>query len=117
MRASEIPNIISILRILLVIPVIWLLLTDDFPSALWLFAIAGVSDALDGFLAKRYGWQSELGSLLDPLADKILLVSCYVVLGWLLLLPAWLVATVILRDVMIVVGAISGRGFLRRKGR
>lgn len=106
MTPAEIPNIISILRILLVIPTIWMLLTHRFDIALLLFFIAGVSDGLDGFLAKRYHWQSRLGALLDPMADKILLVSCYVVLGWLGSIPVWLVAAVILRDLVIVVGAL-----------
>ncbi len=107
MKASEIPNLISLLRIVLVIPVVWFLIARRFPEALFLFAFAGASDALDGWLAKRYGWQSHLGSLLDPLADKLLLVSSYVVLGWLTLIPAWLVVAVILRDVVIVTGALA----------
>jgi len=71
----HIPNIISILRILLVIPVVMLLLDQRYGAALLLFAIAGISDGVDGFLAKRFGWQSRLGSILDPLADKLLLIA------------------------------------------
>jgi len=74
---------------------------------LLLFTVAGVSDALDGFLAKHYGWTSELGGLLDPLADKLLLIGAILALGWLRELPVWLVALVILRDVVIVTGAVG----------
>lgn len=101
----HIPNIISVLRILLVVPVVLLLLQRDYASALLLFAVAGVSDALDGFLAKHYGWQSRLGSILDPLADKLLLVCSFLSLGWLGLIPVWLVAAVMARDLIIVLGA------------
>ncbi|MGD2116719.1 MAG: CDP-alcohol phosphatidyltransferase family protein [Chromatiales bacterium] len=106
MQKKDIPNIISVLRILLTIPVIWALLEQQFLLALVLFFIAGVSDGLDGFLAKHYHWQSRLGGLLDPLADKALLVSSFLCLGGLGLLPSWLVALVILRDVVIVSGAL-----------
>jgi cardiolipin synthase len=104
---SGLPNLISVLRMLLVAPIIWALLHGQFQSALWLFVLAGLSDGLDGFLAKRFGWESRLGSLLDPLADKLLLVSCYVALAWLRLIPLWLAAAVLLRDVVIVSGAVA----------
>lgn len=105
MQLRDIPNLISILRIFLSIPVVWMLLQHNFGIALILFALAGVSDGLDGYLAKHYGWQSRLGGLLDPLADKILLVLSILSLGWLELLPTWLVFVVILRDLVIVTGA------------
>ena len=106
MQKKDIPNIISFFRILLTIPVIWALLEQEFLLALILFFIAGVSDGIDGYLAKHYHWQSRLGGLLDPLADKALLVSTYLCLGGLGLLPSWLVALVIFRDVLIVSGAL-----------
>ena len=93
------------MRIILVAPIIWLLLEHQYTSALILFAVAGASDALDGFLARHFHWQSWWGSVLDPLADKLLQVSCYVTLAWMGLLPMWLVATIVLRDVIIVSGA------------
>ncbi len=105
MQYRDIPNLISILRIFLSIPVVWMLLQHNFSIALILFALAGVSDGLDGYLAKHYGWQSRLGGLLDPLADKILLVLSVLSLGWLELLPSWLVFVVILRDLVIITGA------------
>jgi cardiolipin synthase len=105
-KREDIPNLISILRIFLSIPVVWMLLEQRFDIALMLFAIAGVSDGLDGFLAKHYGWQSRLGGLLDPLADKVLLVSSYLSLAVLGLIPVWLMVLVILRDLVIVTGAL-----------
>lgn len=101
----QIPNAISVFRILLVIPIILYMLKEEYGLALILFAVAGFSDGLDGFLAKRFHWQTWIGGFLDPLADKLLLVSSVVALGWLGLLPWWLVGLVFLRDIVIVAGA------------
>ena len=106
MKPRDIPNVITAFRFLLVPPVVILLLQDRFATALVVFGVAGFSDALDGFLAKRFDWTSRLGSLMDPLADKLLLVSSFISLGWLGWIPPWLVALVILRDLVIVTGAI-----------
>lgn len=107
MNRSDIPNLITILRILLVPPIVYLLYLGDYDIALLLFLGAGLSDALDGFLAKHYGWMSRLGGLLDPIADKALLMSSYVVLAWVGLIPRWLVVVVVLRDVIIFAGALT----------
>jgi cardiolipin synthase len=104
-KPRDIPNIITAFRFLLVPPVVILLLQDRFAAALVVFGVAGFSDGLDGFLARRYGWRSRLGGLLDPLADKLLMVSSFLTLGWLGWIPLWLVALVILRDLVIVAGA------------
>lgn len=101
-----IPNSLCVLRMLLVVPVAWLLLRQDFRNTMWLFAFAAATDGLDGFLAKRCGWTSELGKILDPLADKILLVGTYITLAVIGFVPFWLAATVVGRDVVITVGAI-----------
>jgi|HigsolmetaAR201D_1030396.scaffolds.fasta_scaffold00369_9 cardiolipin synthase len=101
-----IPNALCIARMLLVVPVVWLLAEGNFRATMWLFAIAAATDGLDGFLAKRFGWTSELGKILDPLADKILLVGTYVTLTAIGFVPLWLTATVVGRDVVITVGAI-----------
>lgn len=106
MKRSDIPNLITGARIFLVPPTMWALLEHHYSVALTLFFVAGASDGLDGFLAKHYGWTSRLGALLDPLADKALLISCYLALTWTGLLPLWLVALVLLRDVVIVSGAM-----------
>ena len=83
------------------------MLTDQFVLALIIFAIAGISDALDGFLAKQYHWESRLGSILDPIADKLLLVASFATLAWLDLLPLWLLWLVIGRDLVIVFGGLT----------
>ncbi len=114
MTRRDLPNLISVLRIVLVVPVTLMLWQERFTAALYLFALAGFSDALDGYLAKRYGWTSWLGGLLDPLADKLLLVACYFTLGWLGLLPVWLVAAVLARDIIIVAGATAYHFWIAR---
>ena len=104
LRMSYIPNAICILRIILVIPIIDFLWDKQYENALGLIAIAGISDFLDGFLAKRNNWRSKLGAALDPAADKILLVSVFVTLYFMDLIPFWLMATVLMRDFMILFG-------------
>ena len=104
LRMSYIPNAICILRIILVIPIIDFLWDKQYENALGLIAIAGISDFLDGFLAKKNNWRSKLGAALDPAADKILLVSLFVVLYLMDLIPFWLMATVLIRDIMILFG-------------
>ena len=106
MKASDIPNLISILRILLVAPTVYYLLNESYLVALILFFVAGASDGLDGFLARYYRWQTRLGAILDPIGDKLLLVSCYLALGWLGHIPVLLVILILLRDVVIVTGAV-----------
>lgn len=105
-KLQDLPNIISLLRLLIVIPILYLLLERAFGWALVLFVIAGISDGLDGLLAKRYGWESHLGGILDPLADKVLLVTCFLALGAMSLIPVWLVSAVVLRDLLIVGGVV-----------
>jgi cardiolipin synthase len=96
------PNAITLSRIALA-PVFILVLKDgDFLSALGIFLLAGISDGLDGFIAKRFNMQSRLGAILDPLADKILIVSAYVMLTIMNHIPFWLMLTVAFRDLMII---------------
>ncbi len=106
MKKSDIPNVISLLRLLLIIPILWFLLRERYELALILFVIAGLSDALDGYLARKYHWGSHIGGWLDPLADKAMQVSVYIGLTWLQLIPVWLLLTVILRDLIIVAGGV-----------
>jgi cardiolipin synthase len=101
------PNLITGLRLLLIPPFLWLLLQGRYGGALALFLLAGASDGVDGFLARHYGWRSQLGAVLDPLADKLLMLSAYLALGWLAALPWWLVAVVLARDGIIVAGALA----------
>src|SRR6266576_2717735 len=102
----SIPNLITLARILLVPVVVWAIASNQMLFAFLLFAAAGVSDAVDGFLAKRFGMASELGAYLDPLADKVLIVSIYVSLGIVDALPRWLVILVVSRDLLIVGGVL-----------
>jgi cardiolipin synthase len=101
----NIPNSLTLMRIVLVPLVVWLIIDHQMSAAFLLFLLAGLSDAADGFLAKRYGWRTELGAYLDPIADKALLVSIYVTLGFAGHLPVWLVIAVVSRDILIV-GAV-----------
>ena len=107
LRASHIPNMICVLRILLVVPIVVALRDSEFTLALILIFVAGFSDGLDGFLAKRYDWRTRLGGLLDPLADKLLLVTVMLTLTSLGFVPLWLTIVVIGRDVVIISGAIA----------
>ncbi len=102
----SIPNIITLGRIILVPVIIWAIASNEMEIAFAIFVIAGVSDAVDGFLAKRFNMASELGALLDPLADKALLVSIYVALGIWGAMPRWIVILVVSRDIMIVSAVI-----------
>jgi cardiolipin synthase (CMP-forming) len=100
----NLPNLISLGRLCLVPLAIWLILTESYSVAFWVFVAAGISDALDGFIAKRFDRRTPLGALLDPIADKALLIGIYVTLGVAGQLWVWLVMLVVVRDVMIVGG-------------
>jgi cardiolipin synthase (CMP-forming) len=104
--ALNIPNLITLGRILLVPVVVWAIASGAMWIAFVLFLAAGVSDAIDGFLAKRFGMATELGAYLDPLADKALIVSIYLTLGVNGLIPRWLVILVVSRDILIVGGIL-----------
>jgi cardiolipin synthase (CMP-forming) len=105
-RRLSIPNLITLARILSVPIMIWAIVTGWMLAAFLLFLAAGVSDAIDGFLAKRFGMTSELGAYLDPLADKALIVTIYVTLGISGDIPRWLVILVVSRDIMIVAAVL-----------
>ena len=100
----SLPNLISLGRLLLVPLEIWLILRARYGAAFWVFVVAGASDALDGFIAKHFDWRTRLGALLDPIADKALLVSVYVALGLANQLWTSLVILVVFRDIMIIGG-------------
>lgn len=105
MRARDIPNLLCVLRILLTIPVGWGVVTGRYELALVLFFVAGFTDAVDGFLAKRFSWQSRLGGMLDPAADKLLLATAFITLWAAGYVPTWLLLAVVARDLVIVTGA------------
>ena len=106
MYLNWIPNIISIIRIILIAPVLVLIYDSKFEWALFLFLVAGLSDALDGYLAKHFGWRTRIGALLDPVADKLLVAGTFVILTWLNFIPFWLSAIVISRDLIIASGVL-----------
>jgi cardiolipin synthase (CMP-forming) len=105
----HLPNFICLVRLALIWPILAALQAGEHRAALALFIAAAVSDGLDGYLAKRFNWSSELGKFLDPLADKLLLVTVFVECAWLGLAPWWLTAAVVARDVAIGLGALIYR--------
>jgi cardiolipin synthase (CMP-forming) len=105
----HLPNLICLLRLALIWPILAALHAREHLAALGMFVVAALSDGLDGYLAKRFDWTSELGKFLDPLADKLLLMTVYVAAAWLALVPWWLTAAVVARDVMIGLGALIFR--------
>ena len=112
MSLRFLPNAICILRILLVAPLVLAILDGRYTAALVLIVIAGLSDGLDGFIAKRFDWRTRLGGLLDPAADKLLLVSTFVALAYVGAMPRGVVAIVVGRDIVIVAGAICYQLFI-----
>jgi cardiolipin synthase len=113
MELRWLPNAISIMRIVLVAPIVMYILDGRFGMALLLFFIAGFSDGVDGFLAKRYDWHTRIGALLDPIADKLLVGGTFITLVLAGLVPVWLAVMIILRDVVIVGGATAYNFFIR----
>ena len=107
MTLKWLPNAISFLRIALVVPILLFVLDGSFGWALLLFFIAGFSDGVDGYLAKRFNWHTRLGGLLDPVADKLLVNGLFITLACVQLVPVWLASIVILRDVVIIGGATA----------
>jgi cardiolipin synthase (CMP-forming) len=102
----NIPNFITLGRVISVPIVFWLLLSGENKAAFIIFVCAGISDAVDGYIAKRFNWRTELGAYLDPMADKLLIVSIYIALGAKEQLPLWLVVTVVSRDILIVLAVM-----------
>jgi len=103
---SLIPNLITLARLLAVPVTVYLLLESAYTAAFWLFVAAGLSDALDGYLAKRFDVHSEIGAYLDPLADKTLIVGVFITLGYIGQVALWLVFLIAFRDLLIIGGAL-----------
>ena len=103
----NLPNVISLARLCAVPVIIWLIISGEMKSAFWLTLAAAVSDAVDGIIAKSFNKITVLGGYLDPIADKSLLVCCYLALGHEGYFPNWLVILVVFRDLVIVGGALS----------
>lgn len=113
MQLRWLPNAISLLRIVLIAPILYYIVGARYELALALFFIAGFSDGLDGYLAKTFNWHTRLGALLDPIADKLLVAGAFVTLASQGLLPVWLATLVVLRDVVIIGGAITYNFLIR----
>jgi cardiolipin synthase len=103
---NNLPNFITLARMLMTPLAVMMIISQRFLPAFLIFILAGVSDAVDGFIAKRFNLRSELGAYLDPLADKALLISIYVSLAIYAGLPAWIAITVVSRDVMILMAVL-----------
>ncbi len=108
---SQLPNVITVLRILLVFPTGWLLLETRYVEALVLMAVAGASDALDGWMARRFGWMSRFGAAMDPVADKLLVAATFIIFTVQGYIPVWVAAIVLGRDAVIMGGAGAYRLF------
>jgi len=109
MSLRQLPNLITLSRMFLTIPIVWFLYRGDYWPALVLLAIAGLSDALDGHLVRRYGWATRLGAWLDPAADKILMLGIYLAVTLSGLLPIWLLVLVVGRDLWLSLGSLAYR--------
>jgi cardiolipin synthase len=101
----HLPNLLSALRLVLAPFAAWAALNDHDTAALAAFAVAGLSDLLDGYIARRFGFASRFGAWLDPIADKLLMLFCFIALLMIHAAPAWLVAPVLARDLLIAGGA------------
>ena len=102
----NLPNLVTLTRMLMTPLAVLMIISQRFLPAFLIFILAGVTDAIDGFIAKNFDLRTELGAYLDPLADKALLISIYVSLAIYAGLPAWIAITVVSRDVMILVAVL-----------
>ncbi len=114
LSARQIPNIITLVRIALVLPTTWLLWEARYVEGMILMSIAGASDALDGWLARRFAWGSSFGAAMDPVADKLLIAAMFIVFTVQGHIEIWLTAIVLARDVFILAGAVTYRLFFER---
>ena len=106
MKMRNLPNSITLLRAAFIVPIAWFLLQRQYTIVFYLFLIAALSDGLDGFLARSFNWTSRFGSIADPLADKLLMLSCFATLTYLNHIPIWVFALVFSRDLVISFGAL-----------
>lgn len=115
MILKHLPNILTLFRLGLIVPFLMFLYRHEYVNSFYTFILAGVTDGLDGLLARRFNWQSFFGSFVDPLADKLLIASSFIALAVMNALPWWLVALVFLRDLTISMGVLAWYHFIRRK--
>jgi len=103
---SYLPNAITIGRIFAMIPLVWFMLEKQYEYALYIAVVAGFSDLLDGFLARKFDWEGRLGRILDPIADKFMMLCCYLLFAVQGLIPNWLLIVVLARDISIITGGV-----------
>ncbi len=115
MILRHIPNALSVFRLVLIVPFLVFLYQQEYLNAFYMFILAGVTDGLDGLLARNFHWQSLFGSFVDPLADKLLIASSFISLALIGKLPWWLVLLVFLRDLTISFGVLAWFWFVQRK--
>lgn len=115
MILKHLPNALTLLRLGLIAPFLMFLYSHEYVNSFYTFIIAGLTDGLDGFLARRFHWQSFFGSFIDPLADKLLIASSFISLALIGILPWWLVILVFLRDLTISMGVLAWYRFIRSK--
>lgn len=115
MILQHLPNALTLFRLGLIVPFLMFLYFHEYINSFYTFIFAGLTDGLDGFLARRFHWQSFFGSFVDPLADKLLIASSFISLAVIGILPWWLVALVFLRDLTISMGVLAWYRFIRRK--
>jgi cardiolipin synthase len=115
MILKHLPNALTLFRLGLIAPFLMFLYSHEYVNSFYTFILAGLTDGLDGFLARRFHWQSFFGSFVDPLADKLLIASSFISLAVIGILPWWLVALVFLRDLTISMGVLAWYRFIRRK--
>ena len=105
----NVPNTISLFRLVLVPVVVYLLTQSAYAYALVVFLIASISDGIDGWIARHYNLCTPLGAMLDPVADKLIILSCLMTLTWQSLIPLWLTLSLLARDMVVVLGAMAYR--------
>lgn len=115
MILKYIPNSLTLFRLVLIIPFLVFLYQKEYVNALYTFLLAGLTDCLDGWLARFFNWQSFFGSFVDPLADKLLVTTSFISLALIGVLPGWLVILVFLRDLTISMGVMAWYWFIRQK--
>lgn len=115
MNCKQLPNLLTAGRLCSIVPFLFFFFEKKFEIALYVFLAAGLTDALDGWLARHFHWQSLLGLFLDPIADKLLIVLSFFSLAWVQILPWWLIILVLFRDLSILVGVLAWYYVMRRE--
>ena len=114
MALKYLPNLFTMARFFLIVPFLVFFCQKNYTYALYMIVLAGFTDALDGWCARQFDWQSALGSVLDPIADKLLIVTSFIALAWINQMPVWLIELVLFRDMSILMGVFAWYYVMRR---